>query len=218
MSVILPRRYKEIADELGSAYAKVRDSLFADGVDLSDSIVPNVLNVSTAQDANADDNYLGSGTPDDGVRTEIDGGAPTPAVPPGTESDDPNNANFSNWLNTSPTKITAPEGSIAQDMGTPLFNLVNTTASEANAKSTSANLFATYLRAMNNHVVNRTFGVSNINGYYQTYAYISGQQDMSLFDSDPSTPGILDGPSYFSAEFCELSAQLGITIDATYCP
>ena len=199
MSVILPRNYKEISDELGEAYAKLRDAIFLDGPSYTDSAVENTMAISDSQDSVPDNTFRGSGEPDAGEG----------------ESEDPGDPGFSVWTNGD--KFTAPEGSVAQDMGTPLFRLINTTATDSNARSVASGQFGTYLRSINSHVVNRIFGVSSINGFYQLYAYVGDDDpDLNLFDSDPGTPGVQ--ADYFSADFCELSAQIGVTIDEEFCP
>ena len=197
MSVILPRQYKVIADELGEAYAKLRDAVFKDGPSYTDSSVENVLAISDAQDSVPDNTSRGSGAPGTG------------------ESEDPADAAYSDWIASG--KVTAPEGSVARDMGSPLFTLVNTTARETNAKRVASAQFGGYLRSLNSHIVARIFGVNSISGFYQLYAYVDDSDpDMNLFDSDSVTPGIQ--ASYFSADFCELSDQIGVTIDEEYCP
>lgn len=199
MSVILPRNYKEIADELGEAYAKLRDSIFEDGPDYTDSSLPNIMAISDSQDSVPDNTNRGSGEPDAGEG----------------ESEDPADTGYSIWLESG--KVTAPEGTIAVDMGQPLSRLVTSTGTETNAKRVASGQFGGYLRSMNSHVVNRYFGVNSISGFYQLYAYVGDEDpDLNLFDSDPDTPGVQ--VDYFTADFCELSAQIGVTIEEPFCP
>lgn len=113
--------------------------------------------------------------------------------------DDPDNAVLI-------SSSTDPIGSIANDLGSKWFTVVNNNFSEARAKSTAASLLSALLSALNKHVVRRT-GVSNIGSYYSTYSYsASRSSDYNLFIQG-------DTSSYFTTEFQELSEQLNITIN-----
>lgn len=197
MSVIFPKQYRLIANELGEAYSLLRDSLFQDGAGYPNSGLENIMEISEVVYSVDDSSYRGSEEPEAG------------------ESDDPANADFSDWLSSG--KVTAPQGSIGRDLGTTIFNLVNTTGSEANAKRVAAGVYGGTLRALNSHILNRMHNdFTTINDYYSTYAYIGDTDpDMNLFDTDEVTSGAQPG-GYFSTEFVELSAQIGITIDAAF--
>ncbi len=203
MSVIYPRTYRLISEELGAAYAKVRNAIYTDGALFDNSALGDTQDIASLQLDNADDNYDGSKTPDSLADLL------------------PSSAGFSVW--TASAGFTAPEGSIAKDLGIPLFTLVNSTISETNAKAIAGRLFGTYLRALNSHVVTRTSGISTIGGYYQTYAFIADtstdlnyEDELNLFDSDPTSIGLGASPSYFTADFVELSAQIGVKIDSQF--
>lgn len=206
MSFILPRQYKQIADELGIMYAGIRDAIYADGATFASSALDNVQAISGIQDGVDDDNYDGSAAPDDG-RLDIDGQPVIQSTPDNNESDDPSDTRFSNWQESS--KFTAPQGSIAVDLGSPLSTLLNTTITNNNAKLVAAAQCSAYLTALNGHVVTRVFEVANISAFYQEYAFSP--------NSDPNL-GLFDAvsPTYFSQEFAELSGLLGTTIDSDY--
>lgn len=175
MSVISHAQYKQLADDLGTAYAALRDAYFEDGAGAGDSLFKKVKDTFDTNIAAADDSTIaGSGTPAAG------------------ESSDPLDANYSVWLAAG--KNTAPPGSIGADLNTTWSNLINTTLTETQAKRTAANALAGVLRALNNHMVSRIYGISTIASYYSTYS-------SDLFSG-----------TYFSAEFDELSGQLGVTI------
>jgi hypothetical protein len=197
MSVILPKKYRIIAENLGEGYAKLRDSLFQDGAGLPDSGLENILAISDEVASVDDSSYRGSDEPETG------------------ESDDPTSSDFSDWLSSG--KVTAPHGSIARDLGSATFTLVNTTGSEANAKRVAAGYWGSYLRSLNSHILNRMHNdFSTINQYYATYAYIGDPDpDLNLFDTDEGTPGAQPA-GYFSADFVELSSQIGVTIDEEF--
>lgn len=207
MSVIYPKTYRLIAEELASGYAKVRDAIWQDGVNYEDSALGDVLNISDYQTQNADDTLDGNKAPT--VLADMD----------------PSSDGYDAWIAS--TNFVAPEGSIGQDLGSALFTFANTTIKLSNARNTAARLFSPYLRALNQHVLRRTHGITSMNGYYQTYAYIldsdnavNSEDNLNLFD-DPAMAGrqttetrdMATVSTYFSADFVELSAQIGVTID-----
>lgn len=102
-----------------------------------------------------------------------------------------------------------PQGSIANDLGSLWFRTANNEFTESRAKSIASGLFAGSLRKLNTHMVNRT-GVTNIATFYSSYAYnASYSATFNLFAEG-------DTSSYFSQEFADLSAQIGVTIDSQY--
>lgn len=195
MSIITPKVYKLIAEDLANAYVRVRNSIFQDGVSLSSSSFGDLTDAQTQIVSVSDNDYNGCGAPGAG------------------ESADPTNANFSVWQAT--TKYTAPTGSISADLGKSVESTLKTLR-EAQAKKKAAGMFSSILNDLNKHVVSRTYNVTTLASYYDTYAFTSGNEDLSLFWNGGSTPPLGDS-SYFSADFIELTNQItGTTIDSDY--
>lgn len=112
------------------------------------------------------------------------------------ESTDPTNSNYSAWIASG--KQTAPPGSIGSDLNSTWSSLINTSLSLTQAKKKASSALSSALNSLNSHIIKRTYGISTISTYYSTYS-------SELFVS-----------SYFSADFAELSSELGKTIDSQW--
>lgn len=190
MSVLKPRDYKLITDELGEIYKKVRNSLFQDG-DLvpSDSgrfNIDTIIGITTAAD---DTTYEGSREPGTG------------------ESVDPLSPNFDDYLEGG--DVVAPPNSIGNDLDGVFFRSLNQNFTSSAARSRAASQISTEFRAINGHALNRTDGITTITAYYDAYGFTQTPSgDQAMFDDG------MGGFDYFTADFIELSTELGTAIDA----
>jgi len=106
---------------------------------------------------------------------------------------------FGSTDTNSVTESIDPAGSIAVDLGT-VYSAITTKFTVANAKVLATTYFSPALRSLNSHILNRADeGDHSTIGAYYTY------NSATLFSG-----------SYFSTDFEELSAQIGITIDTDW--
>ncbi len=224
MSVILPYQYKYLADKLGEMYAKIRDAYYKEG---DPTAVYNIAQATLKQPSDPPTYSTG------GIEAESDGTNWGCAPPEGAEDDNPDNAGYSQWIGNS-AKYTAPPGSISRDLGTFWFQFVNTSFNSENAKALATTQVASALRNLNSHVVNRMsadaggtdFTVSNIQDYYNNYAYVDdataasvgmSASQLSLFDLGDESD--LDAsPTYFTADFKELCERINVDTSGPYFP
>lgn len=114
-----------------------------------------------------------------------------------------------------------PIGSIMGDLGSTWSSTVANNFSTTRASSIAAGLFSSAFRKLNNHVKDRTLDQEldppakhrTIQSWYDTYGFIEGDAENSLFSSDGST---IDNSLYFSQEFVDLSSALNVTIPNQY--
>lgn len=220
MSVILPYQYKSLADKLGAIYAKIRDSVY----DESDSTCAYRVAQSTLSEASDPPTYSAGG-----INAESDYTTWGCTAAGSGESEDPNNDNYSSWISNT-TKYTAPPGSIGKDLGDFWFKFVNTTFNDEAAKRLATAQVGDALKKLNSHVVSRMSQgpgestISNIGQYYSQYAFVSdatatglgmSASQLSLFDLGDEA-GLDASPTYFSQDFAELSARIGVTINSQY--
>lgn len=209
-SVVLPYQYKYIADRLGIIYAKIRDAIY-DESDQNSAF----FEAQRILTSNSNPPIYSEG----GIYSEGDGSQAGNGAPISGESDDPTNEDYSEWLAS--TRYVAAPGSIGKDLGRVFGDFPTQKFSYAQAKQDASGYCSAALRALNQHVVRRTHGISSITEYYNTYSYRADAQDpneaeskLSLFDygDDGDTPNW----SYFSQDFAELSSQIGVTIDSRW--
>jgi hypothetical protein len=226
MSVILPYQYKYLADKLGEIYGKIRDAVYNESDPTS---AYNVARATVTQLSNPPTYSLG------GIEAESDA-TTWGCAPAGTgESEDPTNSDYSEWTENT-AKYTAPPLSITKDLKTFWFQFANTTFNNEQAKVLATSKVSQALRNLNSHVVSRmsadtsanrfseTFAVSSILDYYNNYAFVSdanaatvgmSASQLSIFDLG-AVAGLDPSPSYFSANFVELSSRIGVTIPTQY--
>ena len=113
--------------------------------------------------------------------------------------------------NTSSTPTVDPDGSIGYDLSSTWFAFAHTTVNEAKAKSVASSLFASAIKKLNDHCYKRT-GQTNYNAWLSTYAYNAGNANLTLFGDGMTDPL----SSYFSADFVELSGQIGVVIPTQF--
>jgi len=209
-SVILPYQYKYIADRLGNIYAKIRDAIY-DEADQNSAFFEAQKILTTESNSPV---YS-----EGGIYAEGDGNQWGNGAPSGDESDDPTNENYSAWLSS--TRYVAAPGSIGKDLGRIFGDFPTQRFSSEQAKTQAASFCSASLRALNQHVVRRSHGISNITEYYSTYSYrwdaddpLQGESKLSLFDYGDD--GDTQNWSYFSQDFAELSSQVGVTIDSRW--
>ena len=218
MSYIKPKAYYQIAEKMAEAYARIRDAL-NDGLDVyTDTEIANGDATSTYthptvnEGAKANDFLIN-------ITKHV-------VQEPDDDSDEASNI---------PHDATRdPIGSIASDLGS-TFKTLGQSLTETKAKIIAASYFTSALRALNTHVLARTplppaissppqGGITTlrtINEYYQAYdddprAFpdLAGYE-MSLFTFTSGGDYFSDA-TYFSDNFVELSAQIGITIADTW--
>lgn len=186
MSYITPTKYWEISEELGKAYASLRDS----------------LNDTTLADASE--------------KTTEAGGSSATAYAYAkyvaeliTESTDDNDDGLTHDLSID------PPASIANDLGTEALTFGSKFADTA-AKNLAASQFSSTIQKLNAHVVKRTKSataetVNNISQYFDAFRLVSGSAEMSLHSNDGVS---VDTNYYFSQDFDELCDELNIDLGA----
>jgi len=211
MSYIKPKEYFLIAEKMAEAYSRIRECL-NDGSAAEDTSVDEADPSSTPSTVNINDFLINL------VKHVVQ--------EPDDNSDEASNV---------PHDATRdPVGSIAADLGS-TFKTLGQTLTVAQSKAIAASYFTTALRALNTHVLARTplppaissppqGGITTlrtINEYYQAYdddprAFpdLAGYE-MSLFTFTSGGDYFSDA-TYFSDNFVELSAQIGITIADTW--
>jgi hypothetical protein len=103
-----------------------------------------------------------------------------------------------------------PVGSIANDLGTAIYNFDQKFTSN-NAKDSAAQYFGQFLASLNSHVIKRTTtGVASIADYFNKYKNPNGVLDMCFYTG--SSANASDTNYYFSQDFQELCNRLNIQL------
>jgi len=244
MSVILPYQYKYISDKLGEMYAKIRDSIYKEG-DATAAYNVAQQTLSQVSDApeysiggiDAEPDYTTWGCAPADTTTESESSSDSEysdwienttkySAPPASIGNDLKtfwytfaNTNFNN--ENAKVLATAQVGNALRRLNK---HVVNRMSSNVAANRTTADVGGPLSEGDS-----AIFTVSNITDYYNNYAFVSdadaaivnmNASQLSLFDlgnqGGESPDGLDSSPTYFSADFVELSSRIGVTVPSGF--